>query len=115
AESYSVVVKDTLTGCRSIAAFALGSNISTPDVTVVVDKEVTQCDQPSGGKLTASVGGVTNKHFFHWYNGEGKKLLPDHTGVQYPNLLPGRYTVVAIDKDTGCESDPDTVTIGGFI
>ena len=111
-ESYSVVVTDDASGCKSIAAFTVGSNLATPEVTVVIDKEVTQCNQPTGGKLKANVGGTTGNHFFKWYDGENIKITPDHTGVQYPGLGPGKYTVVAVDKVTGCASDPKTVEIG---
>lgn len=113
-DSYSVVVRETATGCASISSFTISPEL--PDIDIDVDvTHITSCDNPNGGILEASVGGSSSDYTFKWYKGTVQKLTPDYEGPRYENLVPGDYAVIAVHNASGCESELATYTVNSII
>lgn len=107
--TYTVLVTDKATGCQTIESEDVPDESVTPVVTATaVD---ISCSSANSGSVTADIAGVTAGYSFAWYNGVSVKPSADFTGSSANGLAAGKYTVVATDNNTKCESAPVTVTI----
>jgi gliding motility-associated-like protein len=110
-QTYTVVVTDLRTQCDEIASRTLNNNTVTPPMP---DPEVVQhymsCIEPDGWVRVSVDGNVTN-YFFNWHDGNSASGSPDHSGINYGELVNGEYTVTAMDMVTGCISPGVTVEV----
>ncbi|MCG8310665.1 MAG: Ig-like domain-containing protein, partial [Cytophagales bacterium] len=73
--------------------------------------------------IVQAVGAGTANMSYNWYRGTDTSGTADFVGQIYNNMHSGLYTVVGMDLNTGCLSNPQTVTIdsagtrpvGGYI
>ncbi|MDN5202484.1 gliding motility-associated C-terminal domain-containing protein [Fulvivirgaceae bacterium BMA10] len=112
---YTVRAVDDLTACENTAEVTLNNNFTYPVATPAVDNHLTICDPANyNGQVSAAVGGVTAGYTFLWFDGNvGTPDLnnPDFTGITYSGLGDGFYTVVAVDNNTSCPSNPAAIEI----
>ncbi|MGE0773127.1 MAG: gliding motility-associated C-terminal domain-containing protein [Cyclobacteriaceae bacterium] len=110
---YTVDVTRASTGCTNTETIFLDEVLTIPVVAVVVASNVTRCDVPNG-RLNASVGGGVAGFTFYWYNGNDAVDAPfvianndfnANGNGNYLNLIPGDYTVVAVNNTTSCVSE----------
>ena len=116
---YTVEVTRSLTGCVNTETVFLPEVITYPIVVAASTNPVTRCDTPNGA-MAANVSGAEIGFTFYWVNEEGQSQTTLNTDVvdnadatfvdngQYPGLVPGYYTVVAMDNLTTCLSQPAT-------
>ncbi|MDN5213083.1 VCBS repeat-containing protein, partial [Fulvivirgaceae bacterium BMA12] len=105
---YTVEVVNDATGCSSTSQTTLNNNLTYPTAATNVDAHQTDCTPPNG-QVSASVGGITAGYTFYWFDGNiGTPDInnPDATGITYSGLVAGDYTVVAVDNNTLCPSNP---------
>ena len=107
--SYTVLVKDKATSCKTIESFAIADMTVIPVVTATA-VDVT-CLDPASGSVSASVNGSTTGYTFKWYNGMAVKATADFVGDLYPNRTIGKYTVVATANNSQCSSSPVEVEV----
>ena len=107
--TYTVLVKDKVTGCQTIESFTIPNKIVIPVVTATAVEAI--CSNPNSGSVTAKVGGTTTGYTFKWYKGNSVKPVADFTGSNYVNRPVGNYTVVAVSNTSQCTSLPVTVTV----
>lgn len=107
--TYTVVVTDPITGCRSISSMLVPDLTNKPVVTASAVDII--CSSANSGSVSADVAGATSGFTFEWYRGSVVKPSPDFTGATVNNLPAGNYTVVATASSSQCASDPVTVTI----
>ncbi|MTI24404.1 gliding motility-associated C-terminal domain-containing protein, partial [Fulvivirga kasyanovii] len=113
---YRLEVVRTSTGCINNEIVFLPENITIPDVTLTKVSDLTTCGSPNGA-LQADVGGVEAGYTFHWYN-DGDAVdenfvianadVVNVDNGSYTGLIPGDYTVVAVNNTTGCISPMQT-------
>ena len=107
--TYTVVVTEKATGCQSIHSFTVPDQSVKP---VVIASAISiTCAAGNSGSASATVGGSTTGFTFAWYKGTVVKPTPDFTGPNYTSLGGGKYTVVATNNTSKCDSDPVTVTV----
>lgn len=123
--SYSVVVVETATGCESVSAHSIQTLLPEIDLSVDVT-DIISCDVP-GGVLEARIAGAVDNDGdgepddfeFRWYDGDNVDVDTDmhigYSGYKREGLPAGQYTVVAVNKITGCTSEPVEVTIDSMI
>ncbi|WP_185113975.1 gliding motility-associated C-terminal domain-containing protein [Fulvivirga imtechensis] len=109
---YRLEVERVSTGCINEEVVYLPELITIPVVNVNKNSDVTTCGAPNG-QLTADVGGVSAGFTFYWYDGNdaiNENFVianADYTAVDdglYAGLIPGDYTVVAVNNTTQCIS-----------
>lgn len=108
-KTYTVIVTEKATGCRTIASYDVIDNSIKPVVTASA-VSIT-CASGNTGSASATVNNAVAGYKFDWYNGSNVKPAPDFTGDNYTNLGGGSYTVVATHNSSQCESTPVTVTV----
>ena len=108
--SYTVEVKETLTGCTSANSLAVSSGLVIPPNPSVAVTNINTCG--GTGTLSANVGGNTSNYVFEWFDGPSIKPVADFTGHAYTVNNSGNYTIRAIENSSGCPSNPITVTMG---
>lgn len=109
-EIFTVRIRDNTTNC-SDTAVAVIPVATPPDVVANLSTSpVTICNPPNGS-AQANVGGAVSGYSFNYYIGQNTKPTPDLTGSSQTGLLQGWYTVVAIDNNTHCQSDPVTDSV----
>ncbi|MEQ6121313.1 FG-GAP-like repeat-containing protein, partial [Reichenbachiella sp. MALMAid0571] len=116
ARTYSVVVKNNISGCQANLSEDVNSSLILPGIQEESITDVTACNNLNGGSITVSSGGQTAGFTFNWYNGTSVKAVPDYTGVGgagsiYNGITFGSYTVEAVDNSTGCNSAPLTLEV----
>ena len=116
---YTVSATRASTGCSNTETIFLPEVITYPIVVATSTDPVTRCDVPDGA-IEANVGGTALGYTFYWLNESGQTQTTLNTAVvgnatttsiddgQYNNLIPGYYTVVAMDNFTTCLSQPVT-------
>lgn len=107
--TYTVVVTEKLSGCRSIESRAVPSTVSPP--VVVATKSDIICSTNNSGVVSATADGGTAGFKFEWYAGTAVKPAPDFTGDTWNNRPPGSFTVVATNNSSKCVSAPETVAV----
>ena len=65
--------------------------------------------------IVQAVGAGTANVSYNWYRGTDTSGAPDYIGQIYNGMSSGLYTVVGTDLNTGCSSNPQTVTIDSAI
>lgn len=117
--SYTVEVRRITTGCTNTETMFLPEIITYPIVVAAVSSNVSRCDLPDGS-IQADVGGVQAGYTFFWLNEDDQNQTTDAAFVvanadattvnngNYPNLIPGYYTVAVRDNTTFCISQPVT-------
>ncbi|UXP31860.1 gliding motility-associated C-terminal domain-containing protein [Reichenbachiella agarivorans] len=117
ARTYSVVVKNNLSGCETILSEDVSTALVAPGISLVTYSDVTDCTNTASGSITVASDGPNADYTFNWYHGNKIKAVPDHTelgsngGQTYAGLEPGDYSVEAILNSTGCISALLPVTI----
>ncbi|PIB35615.1 hypothetical protein BFP72_09520 [Reichenbachiella sp. 5M10] len=119
--TYSVVVKDKLSGCESILSATVGTSLATPGISVDNIVHITDCTDTNSGEITVSSDEANSEYTFNWYDGTSIKAVPDWSasgnngsgvsGQRRQNLEPGFYTVEVQNKKTKCLSAPITVEV----
>lgn len=107
--SYTVLVKDKVTGCQTIESLAISDKTVIPTVSASAIQAI--CSDPASGGASADVEGITVGYTFKWFNGNSVKPAADFTGSSYANRPVGNYTVVAMSNATQCTSLPKTITV----
>ena len=109
---YTVQATDITTGCTDTDEVTIKNAIVTPTLSAT-KVDVTHCT-PYDGKITASVStGVPADYTFSWYNGSSMKASTDYTDTDniLDNVVPGTYTVSAINTLLKCQAAAITVTV----
>ncbi len=109
---YALFVTDQGSGCQNLATETVPSAVVIPIVTTNLVSNVTSCNDPNGGAVSANVGGDITSYNFEWSNGASVKSTPDFIGSTYSGIPAGQYTVEAVDKITDCRSFPQTEIVG---
>ena len=103
AGSYCVRVKHKATGCENIDNKNIVDQSVNPPAPDVLKSDAT-CSVANSGSASVSIGGVTAGYKFEWSDGPTAKAVPDFTGIEYKNLVAGKYIVVATRLSTQCSS-----------
>jgi hypothetical protein len=109
---YTVQATDNTTGCTSTDVATINNGIITPSLSAT-ENDVTRCT-PYDGSITAQVStGVPADYTFSWYNGSTVKSSPDYptTSNVLGTLIPGTYTVAAINTTLKCVAPAFTITV----
>lgn len=118
---YSVTATRVSTGCKSVQTVFI-QDLSGPIQVAATGTPVTQCAPPNGS-AQANVNGQEAGYTFYWLRETGAtqttqadQVIATATQVingsgLYANLIPGKYTVVAVNNTTTCTSSPLTLTI----
>ena len=78
-------------------------------ITVNPDYPVSNCDETNpNGQLTAQFEGSLSRYAFYWYEGTDITANPVAEGATAFDLAENTYSVIALDRITGCLSDPFT-------
>ena len=78
-------------------------------ITVNPDYPVSNCDETNpNGQLTAQFEGSLSRYAFYWYEGTDITANPIAEGATAFDLAENTYSVIALDRITGCLSDPFT-------
>ncbi|WP_375580075.1 gliding motility-associated C-terminal domain-containing protein [Marivirga tractuosa] len=111
--TYAVVVTNESTGCQTVVSLSVGLDAEVPVVDGNVVANITDCEDPTAGALTAFVQGENNNKFeFDWFIGGFVKDAPDFNNMAtITGLTAGSYTVVAKEKSSGCSGNPLTLTV----
>lgn len=111
--TYAVVVTNESDGCQTVVSLSVGLDSEVPVVDGTVVANITDCQDPTAGALTAFVDGENNNNYeFDWYVGDFTKAAPDFNNrATITGLTAGNYTVVAKEKSSGCSSNPITLTV----
>ena len=118
ADSYTVSVTQTSTGCTASAVENVESTITTPTISLTSKTDATGCGAGATGSASVNSGGATAGFVFEWYNGaypmaSSLPNTPQFTGATQSSLAPGSYTVRAEASGSGCPSDPMVIVIAG--
>jgi gliding motility-associated-like protein len=108
---YTVVATDVITGCAQAEIYTVvdeSGPVAAPDAVVI--SNLTSCVTLNGA-VEATVGGITREHDFYWFNSGTPSAIPDFEGSLYTGLDVGTYTVRAVEKTSGCISDPASVNV----
>jgi hypothetical protein len=117
--NYTVEVRRAVTNCTNTETVFLPEVITYPIVVAAVSSDVSRCDLPDGS-IQANVGGAEVGYTFFWLNEDDQNQTTDANVVMtnadativddgnYPNLIPGYYTVAVRDNFTSCVSQPVT-------
>jgi gliding motility-associated-like protein len=100
---YTVRITDQTTGCTGVASLNLQNAPVRPAVPILTLVNNTFCDSQNNG--SATVTNTANGITYRWSN------TSTNTSDSNSGLVPGSYSVVAINTQTGCESDPAYFTI----
>jgi large repetitive protein len=100
--SYSVAVKNMVSGCITLANAAI-TNASSDPVFSINSLANTNCADSPNGSLSANIG-VPAQYIFQWYAGGDTfgELLG--TGTSLSQIGQGIYTLKVIEINTGCAS-----------
>ncbi len=112
AGTYTVLVRNTTTGCEATAEYTINETLTIPVPAVTVTDQ-DACDPPNGS-LSADVGGQTAGFSFYWFIGNvGTPTLAnaDYTTAAVTDLVAGDYTLVVVDDNNQCQSAPEVHTI----
>jgi hypothetical protein len=115
AGTYRLVVIEDVTNCSSfLDTLIQDMTVTPPDITVAAT-DVTSCATPNG-TITVTLDPSLNPadFVFEVYSGNGvitDSLLLTTANNVIQDLDIGNYTVIAIDNNTYCASDPVTTTI----
>ena len=112
AGTYTVLARNTSTGCESTAEYTIIENLVIPAPSVAVTDQ--DACVPPNGALSADIGGTTTGYSFYWFIGNvGAPSLgsADFTTAAVSNLTAGDYTLVVVDDATQCQSAPQVHTI----
>jgi hypothetical protein len=116
--NYTIRITDNTNGCHAIQTFNISENLVKPSVSATVNSNYTNCSPPNGtitaSAITESPGTEPSGYTFIWYSGDdvnGPEITPATNPHILANQINGSFTVVAINNDTDCESDPLTRTI----
>ncbi len=109
AKEFAVDVIDLQTRCTNTALVEVLTNTEAVNAPNIAITHITSCG--GTGQLAADIDGGTAGYTFEWYDGSGTKPAADFTGDTYVVSTDGEYTIVVTDDDTGCVSDPVTVTL----
>ncbi len=109
AKEFAVDVIDLQTRCTNTALIEVTTNTEAVNAPNIAITHITACG--GTGELSADIDGGTAGYTFDWYDGNGVKPAADFTGAVYTVTSDGEYTIVVTDDDTGCVSDPVTVTL----
>ncbi|MDZ7608437.1 MAG: hypothetical protein U5K79_23270 [Cyclobacteriaceae bacterium] len=112
AGQYRLIVVTDGTNCTSFLDTLIQDNTVTPPDLTLTPTHVTSCGVPNG-IITINVTGNPADYTYELYKGFGAiadSLLLTTNGLTIPDLSVGKYTVVAIDRITKCETNPATVT-----
>lgn len=112
AGTYTVQVKSPVSGCTATATIEVeGPEI--PVVQVAVDRHYNSCNSAEpGGRLSASVSGVTEGYTFYWFIGAAADTASaSFRGPVYSGIVAGTYAVVAVGAVNRCASLPETAEI----
>ncbi len=104
AGDYTVVARNTTTGCTSTPTVVTVTNVDDITVSAQITAQQTSCADPNGA-ATASVGGTTTGYTFRWYAGNNTvNEIEPGTGASISGLAAGIYTVEATNDETGCRA-----------
>jgi large repetitive protein len=131
--SYAIKITKLSTGCASSQSNVVSNKIINPSVVLTNSQLVTTCGLSPNGEATTSISGLSalpgNKYdVFYVYTPTGGtyptdpavlkasadlKNITDGTVAPpvYGGMAPGYLTALVIDKNTFCESSPNTVPI----
>jgi gliding motility-associated-like protein len=108
---FTVRVTNTASGCSTDATGTITDGmLDAPTPTPLLISDRFSCINPDG-ELIVSVGGTTSGYNFEWYDqgSAGGSNFSDDVHIR--NLEIGTYSVIAIDKVTGCDSEPVDIDI----
>ncbi|MCC5929526.1 MAG: gliding motility-associated C-terminal domain-containing protein [Cyclobacteriaceae bacterium] len=110
---YTVVIRDQISGCEVLVSDEVNQQVVIPNVEGNVVQHVTSCDDPESGIMQATIlGGSNDNYDFEWYEGMiAASVPPSFTGERPDQVPAGTYYLIAIDKITGCVSDPAIVVV----
>ncbi|ADR23121.1 hypothetical protein MATR_30300 [Marivirga tractuosa] len=107
AGTYTVYAADKLAGCSSdTVQVVISDSVRTINADITVDRGNDDCDNPNG-KLTVAVNGgePVGNFTYEWYVGNsvggGLEISNSHVAN---NLESGAYTVLVMEKATGCQT-----------
>ncbi len=110
---YTVLVEEKATGCSNSFSLAVPDNTVKP--VVLASGVDILCSNANSGSASATVNGVTAGFTFNWFKGSFVKPTTDFPGSTATgvinSLIAGNYTVVAINNNSKCESDPVTISV----
>jgi hypothetical protein len=103
---YTILATNLVTGCTGTVQTTIPDGslpLTEPNVEKLSD--VTSC-VADNGVLFVSVGTEKNTadYIFDWYIGSQQKPASDFVGERYSDLSPGKYSVMATSRITGCIS-----------
>lgn len=110
---YTVVIRDQVSGCETLVSAEVVQEVLIPNVEGTVVQHVISCDDPESGIMQATkLGGSNDNYDFEWYEGMiSESVPPSFTGEQPDQVPAGTYYLIAIDKVSGCVSDPAIVVV----
>ena len=110
--TYTVTVTNQETHCTDTETGDIVTAFVYPDKPVAETVEhMRSCVDPDGW-VTATVNGETINHYFDWYDNETATGSSTFRGEDYKGLAgTAIYSVIAIDRITGCASQPDTALV----
>ena len=111
AADYTVIVKESLTGCQVVENMSLTSTIIAPNVFVEEVLPDAFCNGMNNAVGAIRAGSSNSNVRFNWYDGDTVLPAPSNIGDVYSNLQVGSYTVVSRFNDTGCISAPLVVEV----
>lgn len=96
AGTYTVTVKDNVSGCSVIGAYVVGQ----PDpISVTAEVTNVNCFGNATGAIDISVTGGTSPYSYSWTNSTGSVVSTDQDLI---NIVAGTYSVVVSSSDTSC-------------
>ncbi len=116
---YTIFVTNSNSGCESQEEAFLNEILVNPVLDVPTTTPMTSC-AASNGTVSATVGGGTVGFDFYWFDRILGAPNPDTTGndfkgAAYIGLDTMSYTVFAVDQNTRCISNPESITITPLI
>ncbi|MEM9833425.1 MAG: gliding motility-associated C-terminal domain-containing protein [Bacteroidota bacterium] len=116
--SYSVVVRDKVTGCLSdpstgqVIAVDIDRRLPTPTTQLL--SAVTHCLNPNGSVmavLDSTMMDSTAVYEYTWYNEDGDEIFRSNSTNIVTGLAEGEYSVQVTNLVSGCYAEPATVEI----
>ena len=117
---YTIKVIDTLSTCSETATLEIPEDIPTINIALAQDQAQTECN-PANGQATVTATSIfdspppighTDDFGYQWYMGENTSTpLVGDTSAVLNAVEAGYYTLVVTEKNSGCESVPDTIRI----
>jgi hypothetical protein len=122
---FTALVTNTATGCTNTETILVPDNHVLPQIALtpanngICDQSLTSPFAPFGGSVTAVLNnqnGLITDYEFNWNNKEfGVRTLTGASGLSWPAIDSGTYTLKVKQLSTGCESSLSSAVVNNIV